>query len=178
MHSLYFVRLKEAENAREAIDEAVSILGRENFANSEGGYWSSCKADWFVAGGRWSGELHKLTLKRDFFAECKKRLPSKHDFGYSTDEIKANKDQLQAIWEELGGTNANPYIRDSYQEDGYDDDAIKLNKNTASRAIKLWPEVEVAYCGDGDYVEDELMMKDLKTKDLEGSWLVVIDYHN
>ena len=181
MHFLYFVTFdkKNADNSQEAREYANNILMKNSFCYADGGYFAGGKCDWYVIGGRWSGELQRLQFKKDFFKECKK-AKIKTD----SQTLKKNKSQCQAIWKKLGGKDVNLYHRDTYQQNGYDDDAMivdeelwqgikkcfkqKLNKDT------FWNEVEIY---DADNYEDYPITK-IKKKDLINRWLVVVDYHN
>ena len=174
MHHLYFVKVsKDCKNAEEAKDDATTALDANNFASDEGGYFSASRADWYVVGGRWSGELSKILLKKDFFKELKKRYPLPKKYGFYTDDfVKENADKFQALWEELGGMGHNPYARDHYRHEGFDDDAMKITLELL-KAMKKYKDVEVF-----DAVNCvEYPVKKLTKNDI-GYWLVVIDYHN
>lgn len=180
MHSLYFVRLakQSAKNSEGARNLADSILETNGF-NAQRGFWASGKGDWYVIGGRWSGELTRLTLKKDFFEEVKKEIPFKYDAGYTKQEIKANDGKLQALWETLGGTGRHPYGRDSYGCYGAEDDALMMTSSLVKKlqSSDKWQDVEVAYCDEYDDVVEEAKISELKAEDLVDSWLVVVDYH-
>lgn len=178
MHSLYFVLLgKDIENSEDARDIARNTLDEQGFAG-ENGFFGSSKADWYVIGGRWSGELSKIQLKKDFFKEADLLVKPKHDFGMSSDEIEKNKDGLQALWEKMGGVGINPYNRNSYDHQGAKDDAQKLTPALIKAVKKTYKHKK----GDNG-VEmfdaesfDELRADSLSLEDV-GKWLVVIDYH-
>jgi len=87
MHTLYFVRLKkeEAKKAQDAINLVNNLLEQNNFTSDSVGYWGGCKADWYVVGGRWSGELELLKQKKDFYKEVRKLVNAK-DFGYHNED--------------------------------------------------------------------------------------------
>jgi len=56
MHCLYFVLLPSDTKLEDASTDATQTLTDNDFV-SEGGYFNSSKSDWFVIGGRWSGEF-------------------------------------------------------------------------------------------------------------------------
>ena len=79
MHSLYYVVIpkKGIKNSKEAKQRASQTLMDNNFSGSEG-YFGGGKADWFVVGGRWSGELTKLLLDRKKLTAVKRKLGEDH----------------------------------------------------------------------------------------------------
>lgn len=181
MHYLYFVKIKNeegmtSENARR---EAYSQLENNDFAG-EGGYFNNSKADWFVIGGRWSGELTQIQLARDFYKEAKELIKPKENWGISDDEVKQHEKELQALWKDMGGKDKHPYNRDNYDTYGAEDDAqiitpelLKALKKAHGKTNKYGDSVEVF-----DPEEQEEYTINQLTKDCIGDWLVVIDYHN
>jgi len=180
MHCLYFVKIQkeEAASARAAIDRALSILEAENFAGNEGGYWGGGKGDWFVMGGRWSGIFSGLPVNGDFDDEVLKLVrsneQSRHDCLFVTDaECKKYAEEIQTLWVGLGGKNVNPYARDNYKLDGYDDDAAVVSAELIAALQKKFPK-DMEYYDSEAYEEKSLSM--LSTEDI-GHWLVAVDYH-
>ena len=185
MHSLYFVAIKknkEKFDSAELKSRTQSLLESNGFA-SEGGFWSCAKADWFVIGGRWSGTLQSLKLGK-FDSEVRKLLKkNKKDktISFFTDaDIKENAPAIQKLWEKLGGKGINSWERDQYNHEGYDDDAMLLDKKLYEAfKKKKYKETEVAVVLEEGYVEDEMLMKDfLKDKKVVNNYyLIVVDYH-
>jgi hypothetical protein len=180
MHCLYFVKVSkdEAESARQSINRAQSILEENNFAGENGGYWGGGKCDWFVMGGRWSGELSGLSIKGDFHNEVRTLVNTKEADGeerifVSHDECKKYADDIQKLWLALGGKNANPYARDNYKQDGFDDDAELLSADLIATLKKKYPAGTEYYDSDGF---EEKNISSLSANDI-GDWLVVVDYH-
>jgi hypothetical protein len=176
MHYLYFVKLAKnsVKTAKEALIKARHVLDNNSFA-TKGGYFNS-KADWYVVGGRWSGEFQLWEVGEAFSKEVKKAKLFKNNDFVSYKEIEDNKDALQTIWKKVGGKGINPYGRDSYSFLGYEDDAVKITAKTIKLIKKRFAknaETEV-FCAE-DF--EERYIKDLNNKDI-GDWLVVIDYHN
>ena len=185
MHSLYLVKFsKGAVEKENALDEAQSILESNGFAG-DGGFFSNCKADWFVIGGRWSGVLSDL-LKKDKIAEAKAKMSL-----LLKDEIKKSKDimdylsinphlitdekkkaELEKIYIDIVGT---PFFRD--HSHGLADDCVELTPELLKILKKDYAEVEIACVTEEGYLEDETTCAGLKKEDL-GDLLVVVDYHN
>jgi hypothetical protein len=180
MHYVYFVKLNkdDANDARGAIERVESMLESNGFVLNEG-YWGGGKCDWFVVGGRWSGVLSGLGIKGDFDDEARKLVQASepgekgHDF-LSDQMAEKYADQIQRLWLKMGGKNENPYARDTYKTDGYDDDAVVLNSAVIAALKEKWPE-GVEYF-DSDAFE-ERNLSELSADDI-GHWLVMIDYHN
>lgn len=189
MHYLYFVaKKKEKEDKKEDIaSEVENQLNNEGFAG-EGGYWVSCKSDWFVMGGRWSGELQKVKMDNwhDKALEiAKKGRPEEdndRDFITQTD-IERNNAELQELWEKLGGTGRHCWDRNRLTtgETYFEDDTMLLDEELYKGLVdKDYDEVEVAVMEDG-WVEEEMLLKDfLKNKEnvVGNYWICVVDYHS
>lgn len=99
----------------------------------------------YVIGGRWTGEL---SMKNDNFRKIaekellkrqknmEKKNPEKEEtpiymvgveLKESTVKIKENAIWLQEKWEKMGGLDKNPYERDKYTPNGYQDDILPLS---------------------------------------------------
>ena len=182
MHYLYYVIIDEAKNSQEAREYVRQELENQNFASDSNRFFGSSKADWFVIGGRWSGNLQKTMLLagklqgKDFFKEIERRNlfeKSEKEKNWTTSaDVEKYKDKLQALWEEIGGVDVNPYNRDNYNHTGYDDDAMKITPELLAE-LKKEKEVEV-YLADAP---DETLANELD-KEVLGKWIVVVDYHN
>lgn len=186
MHYLYFVAKKKEEgDKKEKIASEVNHqLESEGFA-SEGGFFSNSKADWFVMGGRWSGELAQIKLDgwHEKAREVAKKGRSEKEKGYdfiTGEDIKRNEKELQELWEKLGGKGKHSWNRDQYYG-VYEDDTMLLDKELYEALKKKeYNEVEVAIMDEG-YIEDEMLLKDFlkKEKEVVGNyWICVVDYHN
>jgi len=171
-HHLYFtLSHDDLETSEEARQDATRTLEAGGFNNQEG-YFSGGKCDWFLIGGRWSGELQEIELGIDFHKEAEKIKPPKYSAGYTIKEVEDGKELFEELWKKLEGKGKNPFNRDRYKMNGYDDDAIKLTKEIIDNLKKRHPDVEVYTEEDG-----EIEVKDLDDKHL-GMWITVIDYHN
>jgi len=176
MHCIYFV-LVDSDTAKTSEQARVfthSMLQEEGFV--DGGYFGGGIADWFVIGGRWSGELQAAKLGIDFDTVAEMLIHPKSDFGLSTDEIEAHGLELQKAWTKAGGQGTHPYSRDSYQEYGYDDDAIILDTALAENLKRKWKDTkDIDVFNHNDY--DTFNLHKL-TEEHNGNWLVVVDYHS
>lgn len=190
MHYLYYGAIKkskEINTPKKAKDEVNNILDSNSFASSEGGYWGGSKADWYVMGGRWSGHLQEIQL--DKWSEKAQALiakdkPEGEKKWISIADTDKYAKELQALWEELGGTGTNTYNRDQYRYSGSDDDSVLLDEKLYKALLKdskkdKEEEVEIAVMNEG-YVDEETTIRNfLKMKDIIGNYyIVVVDYHN
>ena len=115
---ILLVEAEEKDTAREMVEEFLE---------------ENPKGDWWVIGGRWSGELNPLD--QAFRAEATKSIPHE-EYGNSTETLEKSRPLLQAKWEEMGGSDVNPLNRDHYKDSGYDDDVIPLSE--AISVVQGW----------------------------------------
>jgi hypothetical protein len=165
MHNSYFVLVsnEDADTSKEARILAEQILDENSFSYAEGGYFAGGRCDWYVVGGRFSGILPVLDKVDGYFQKTGDKDPA----------------MRQKVWEDIGGRSHNPYQRDSYNSDGYEDDAMMFDEPLAARLYesKTYHDTEVF-----DTAElNEITVKELlenKDQYLNKYWLVVIDCHN
>jgi len=189
---------KEAKNSEEARIEVKSQLEDDDSFVGEGGRFSSPVADWFLIGGRWSGDLISKSLDKDFYEEIKKEIKPQHSFGYTNEEMKENMSKFQEIWESCGGKGNNPYDRDEYLKIGKGDDAQIVDEKLWDKVIKpLFDDTkyETDYSiikRKNDYDSCEPILVDLdREEEIDFSekekvkesiigkrWIVVVDYHS
>jgi hypothetical protein len=186
MHSLYFVRIEKARDAEEARRKAVAVLDENGFA-SDGGFFCTPKADWYVVGGRWSGFLTDMTPEgKRGEAEIQAMLAVEFPqlerglrgvwYGDAEKErlkIEASR-RADAIYVELTGF---PYIRDSYRVDGYADDARQMTSELLAAFRSAASETEVCIVGEHGGIEEENLLGNIIDDALLCSWFVTIDYH-
>lgn len=113
-------------------DEAISNV-REFLDEHQDRVW-----DWYVIGGRWSGNLNPKSEEFYKLAEAhfKKMHPDMGEF-LTSSMISESAEVLQSIWsEELGQQSENPYTRDSYSSDGNEDDILPLTE--CENRVKDW----------------------------------------
>jgi len=117
--------LTKAKSRDDAKDNVESFL--EPYG--EGNVW-----DWYVIGGRWSGTLNEKN--REFEKKVKELCPPEQKFGYSVREMKEKRESFNELWKKIGGKGLNPYSRDSYMSDGYEDDIMLASK--CKSVLKEW----------------------------------------
>lgn len=99
---------------------------QENVAEFLDGYGDGQVWDWYVVGGRWSRMLNSLASSfEDKAPQYLKSINLDSEF-ISSHDIKVNGEKLQKIWEDMGGSDTNPWQKDTYAEDGHDDDIMPL----------------------------------------------------
>jgi len=113
------ILLVKADDRDDAISQANDFL--EPYG--DGDVW-----DWFVIGGRWSGNLN--TLSKTFYEKAKvlfeQAYPNEDSPFLSTKMVEEQEQNLHEIWNSIGGKGQNPYSRSSYVSDGFEDDCIPL----------------------------------------------------
>jgi hypothetical protein len=182
MHYRFLVTFaaEDADDSHAARGHVAMCLAEEGFCSV--GRWGSGMADWFVIGGRWSGELSRATWARRVTAEMD-ALEKEHGvqvwgaFYGSTEKERIQQElaaRFQRMWdqhapEEYKGI---PFQRDTYREDGYADDAMLLTQELYDALLKEYEGTE-----DFEYHAD--LEYEPITPDMVGKkWLVVVDYHS
>ena len=119
-------------------------------------------ADWFVIGGRWSGELSRHSWARGITAgmEASEREHGVHVWGvsYSDGEQQHIQQELADRFQTLWDTQAPaayhgiPFQRDTYLSHGYADDAMPLTRELYDALLKEYEgQEESDYHADLDY---------------------------
>ena len=138
-------------------------------------------ADWFVIGGRWSGELSRHAWAHKIAAQME-ALERTHDIQvwgvfYGDGKKQRIQQELAARFQHLWDAEAPvacigiPLNRDVYQQNGYADDAMLLTRELYDALLKEYEgKEESEYRADLEYepVSPEMIGK---------KWLVVVDYH-
>jgi hypothetical protein len=182
MHFRFFVTFdKDCAPASDAAREYVyDALMEEGFCSQ--GRWGGGMADWFVIGGRWSGELSRHTWAKEITARMEALEQHHHVQVWGTFYGDAEKEriqqelakQFQQMWdaEAPAAYVGIPHIRDTYKDCGYADDAMLLTQERYDARLKEYEGTEESeYHADLEYepVSPEMVGK---------KWLVVVDYHN
>jgi len=168
--ALFTFDKEKANNSQEAREFVHMFLENEGFCNS--GYFSMSVADWFVIGGRWSGELQGIKI----YDKVMKALgKTEKDFGISTSELADEeiKKKILKVWGDEGGVGLCPFYRDSYSEFGYEDDAVLVTKEIYDKFLKEYEGMET----DNEHFWD-LEYEDVSEKFIGNKWCCVVDYHN
>ena len=185
MHYRMFVLLnkKEANSSEEARRVVQSTLIDDPSFVGEGGRFGSPIADWFVIGGRWSGELTKLMLDQKKVKAFYEEFDKKHGWWTPSKETdKSRRTQALRMFKKYfpNFKGEMPYWRDNYKDGGYEDDAQLLDKKLYKAAVKQYEGKGEWGCvkDDGQVeiidLDDEEINKDL----IDKRWLVVVDYHS
>jgi hypothetical protein len=182
MHYRFLVtcELGAAENSDEAREYVQDTLHEEGFCSD--GRWGGGLCDWFVIGGRWSGELSRSTWAREITNQmiALEREHSVQVWGasYGDGEKTRTQQELAEKFQQLWDSHAPesyrgiPYCRDTYQQNGYEDDAMLLTQELYDALLKEFEGTEESeHHADLEYDEVSPAMIGKK-------WLVVVDYHN
>jgi hypothetical protein len=177
MHVRFLVTFNtgDAATSQEAREHVSNILLAEGFANQVG-RWNAGLADWFVIGGRWSGELTRVLLDQKKLATVQKEFEEKHGWWLGGQEHvteEQRREQMKEVFfrEFPDFQDEMPFWRDQYREHGYEDDAMIVTQERYDRLLK-------AYEGQEDSDEHaDLDWTPVSPEMVGNKWLVVVDYH-
>ena len=182
MHFRFLVTCSrdEAQNSAEARAHIFDFLHEEGFCGQ--GRWGGGVCDWFVIGGRWSGELSRHSWAREFTSQIA-QMEKQHGvqvwgafYGDPEKECvqKELATRIQQLWDAEAPVDYKgiPYQRDTYQENGYEDDAMLLTQELYDALLKQYEGQE-----DSEYHAD-LEYEAVSPEMIGKKWLVVVDYHN
>ena len=182
MHYRYLVTCKSAaaKNSTEARRYVETTLMQDGCSIPDI-WWGSGMADWFVIGGRWSGELSRRSWAKRITEEMD-ALEKSHGVqvwgAYYGDEEKQRIQRelarrFQQIWDAAAPCTFRgiPIQRDTYKDYGYEDDAMLLSQ-------ELYDALLYEYRGQraSEYHTD-LDGDDVSPAMVGRKWLVVVDYH-
>lgn len=177
MHHRLFVLIpkSEAKSSIGARQFVYEWLISEGFL-AEANRFSTGPADWFVIGGRWSGELTRALLDQKKLKEFWDEFEQKYGWWTGGKEnvteqqrLKQSKELFSNFFPKFKGIH--PFWRNPYKETGYKDDAMVVTGKLFDRLElnKLPANVE----GVIDMEEEEIEKKNVVGK----KWIVVVDYH-
>lgn len=188
MHCLLYVLVPPslASTSEEARDAAYDGLMQGDFVG-EGSRFSSPIADWFVIGGRWSGELVKMQLDKKLFEAFVNEyngldniIPKKAKSDWKKKEAKKI---FKSFFPEYKGTFPWFEERDSYNSYGHDDDAMIVTDRLWNETIADALDISDYYAGGkAIFLESEDQYNwdsgEIKKEDVVNHyWCVVIDFH-
>lgn len=176
MHHLLLVTLAltKGDTSLEARMSARSKLMDDDSFCGEGGRFGCPLCDWFVIGGRWSGFLQRQLLGQGYEDAFNTEFP---DFAaeYIPDSlISQHRASLDQFWRRSGGRDRHPLTRTGYEELGYDDDAMLINRTLYDRLLTQYAGQE--FGGDSEFADLDGELVDESF--IGRKWLVVVDYHN
>lgn len=194
MHSAYLVIIDKeiAKTSKEARQAAQNTLNQHNFANQEG-YWANGKADWFVIGGRWSGELSKLDKPIKYrkvkeeaqkliiedsktnkeLQESMKIIQNLDVDTLMNNEKIGSKDLRKKLTKLFKNELGMPFERSSYNDLGEEDDAKIITPILRKMLKGDFNDVEIF-----DASECTEKTAEQLTDEDDGHWIVMVDYHN
>jgi hypothetical protein len=168
---------------------ATSIAAREyvwQTLHDEGfcgeGRWGGGMADWFVIGGRWSGELSRYSWAKALTAQMH-AIEQEHGIqvwgAHYGDKGKQHLQQqlaerFQAMWDAVAppAYKGIPIDRNTYSDVGYEDDAMLLTQDLYDALLKEHEgATDSAHHADLD--DDAVSLAMIGKK-----WIVVVDYHS
>src|SRR3972149_2460001 len=140
----------DAQNSEDARNHVYDELSNDGSFCGEGGRFNSPIADWFVIGGRWSGELTQSLLDKDKMAEFWKEFEAQQ-LGWTNATDKKEEDQKkksEALFKKYfpDFKGSLPIWRDTYEHYGFEDDAMILTQELYDALLK-------PYVDDGDKAE-------------------------
>lgn len=187
MHNLLLVTCNKehAETSQEAREHVYNELPNDSSFAGEGGHFGAPVSDWFVIGGRWSGELSRATWAKDVQKlidelEKKEEITIWGAFYGNSEKAEKQKRLIKEV-EALYQKSLPPeyrdkglvYVRDTYGSYGYEDDAMQVSPDLYDLFLKPYEGVDQS---EGEYVDldyDTVSGDFIQTK-----WLVVVDYHS
>lgn len=178
MHFVLYVMTDKAnaKTSMKARSYVYDWLEREGFA-SEGTRFSSGICDWYVIGGRWSGEFTKKSLDDSKIQAFEKEFEKKHGFWTNgkiskTDRLEQSKKLFSKYFPDFDGVI--PYWRDDYASHGAEDDAVIVDEDIYKKIVKNGRAGDISDGGAVIDTDDYCGEK----KDIVGKkWIVVIDFH-
>ncbi len=172
----------DGESSLEVRKRVASRLLDEGFSG-DGGLFISHPADWFVVGGRWSGELTSARLDQEKLKAFEEAF-SQQQSGWSGKDRSGLKERelelLHEFFPQFQG-KAPLLSRDNYAFEGYDDDAQVLDETLLGfvQKLKRYPdEADLGNLYDGGCSVDlDNPFGALTKDDIGKKWCVVVDFH-
>jgi hypothetical protein len=180
MHYLMLITLaiEPGESSQDARDRAFATLAEDDSFCGEGGRFGSPLCDWFVIGGRWSGYLRKTLIGDAYRKALEQRFPKLVCGYYSEADAKAQAKGLNALWRKHGGTGPSPYFRSSYEQCGYDDDALPLDQTLYDRLLADFKGESECRAESPRCAFADLDFEPVDESFIGRKWIAVVDYHN
>lgn len=163
------------DNARTS-EQAQSYV--EDYLQDNGfvsdGRFSSGYSDWFVIGGRWTGELLPVAIREQHIKDVKELLGVKEGDWLTNKQIEENADSIQLLWEEAGNDGHSILLLNTYNS--IEQDAMIVDE-------RIYAEQLAEFEGCIGESEDDMHWIDIEwdecnRENMIGKWVVVVDYHN
>ena len=180
MHYLMLITLtmQASDTSGDARKRAQALLMEDPSFCGEGGRFYSPLCDWFVIGGRWSGLLQETLLGQAYQDAFKRDFPEMTSGWFPSDLAIKHRDSLNRLWQQFGGTGANPVTRSGSDELGREDDAMLVDQALYDQFLKEYHGEECRReSTDGGSFAD-LDHEEVAESFIGRKWLVVVDYHN
>ena len=174
MHSLLLVTLEPADDANsESVRQQVydCLLADPSICGDGGRFWSA-PCDWFVIGGAWSGLLAETVMGGEFQARVR-ALTGTDGERLKQSDLERHAADLDALWQSLGGTAPNRYLRKDCHDYGHPDDAMLLSQPLYDALLSEHEGQDTDGTSFVDLDGDEISPGFIGRK-----WLVVVDYHS
>jgi len=186
---------EKCRNSEHARKHAYKQLLNDPSFVGEGGRFGSPCSDWFVIGGRWSGFLSEHTWAKEVVAQIEQmeveinrpdgvQVYARGQSGGPPDMVAA-REELQrkaeaayseAIPDEYRDKGLK-YDRDTYQEYGYEDDALIVTQPIYDALLAQYEGHDLFRDKDGDPRFVDLDWDDVGEAFVGTKWLIVVDAH-
>lgn len=178
MHQRLFVLIpkSKAKSSIEARQFVCEWLIGEGFVARGGRFSSTGPADWFVIGGRWSGELTRALLDQKKLKKFRDKFEKKYGWWTGGKEKITEQQRLKQSKELFSNffpkfKDIHPFWRYNYKETGYKDDAMVVTG-------KLFDRLELNELPKNEEGVIDTEEEDIEKKSVVGKkWIVVVDYH-
>lgn len=171
MHYRYIVVFdkEKAKNSEKARKFVKNYLEETNFVSENG------QADWFVIGGRFSGELTRVKLDQEKLKQFEDDFNKKYGFWTNKENSeKRRHSQAKVLFKKYFPEYKSEalYFRDAYRDLGYKDDAQIIDEMLYDELI----EILVRENDPESYLDID--DKKLSKEQMLNRWCVIVDYHN
>ncbi len=179
MHARMLVTFtkEKARTSQGARKYAYTVLSQDDSFVGDGGRFGSPLADWFVIGGRWSGELTRMRLDQEKLKQLDAAFEQQHGWWLGgkeqvTEDIR--REQYRALFLQYfpDFVGEVPAWRDAYSHLGDSDDAAVVDEKLYDTALKEYEGQDT----DGEFFAD-LDGECVNSTFVGKKWIVVVDYH-
>jgi len=181
---------EHAETRQEARGYVYNTLIHDASFVGDGGRFSSPVADWFVIGGRWSGELSRETWAKAVTKEIALREEKEgiqvwgafYADKKTTERQERLKAEIEALYQKaIPKHYCNKglvYTRNTYGEFGYEDDAVIVTEELYNIFLKPYEGLDEKFIYPLEPEYFDLDGDGVHPRFIQTKWLVVADYHS